>query len=213
MVYLRNDFDKVNFAHAWKLNWLLFRCRHVVWYPNIHARCAHGTFDSWCRRGSNVMRVLLSTYLVCLGLVQFFRLRLSVVHSRDQLCLHGWRSADWRARIMRQDKSRDTCGPVYSRQNELRSRWEKCNMFCRSNCTRYEKTSLMAFAAWTPACLVGSAQRWLVFWSTAAVLVLSRFRYRCTALGSLSTSDWCRVSRLSRSGRCLPSFLLVLAYP
>ena len=94
-------------------------------------------------------------------------------------------------------RPRDMCGPVYSRQNELRSRWEKYNMSCRSNCTCYEKTSLMAFAAWTPACLVGSAQRWLVLWSTAAVLVPSRFRYCCTALWSLSTSDWCCASRLS----------------
>jgi len=80
--------------------------------------------------------------------------------------------------------SRDVMSPVYSRQNELRSRWVKYGMFCRSNCTRYRQTSLMAVAAWTPTCLVGSARRWLVIWSMAAVLVPSRIR--SAALGSVN---------------------------
>jgi len=116
----------------------------------------------------------------------FFRLRLSVGHSRDQPAplrlavswLAGHDHETWWV-----TRPRDTCGPVYSRQNELKCSWVKYGVFCRSNCTRCEPTTLMAFAAWTPACSVGSTRRWLVLWSTAAVLVPSRIH--CAALASL----------------------------
>jgi len=142
-----------------------------------------------------------------------FRLRLTVAHSRDQPApsrlevswLAGQDHETWW--VMRHM----TCVVQFTVQNELRSHWGKNGIFCRSNCTRYEPTSLTAVAAWTPACSVGSARRRLVLWSTVAVLIPSHSR--CTALGSLPTYVGHHASCLSRSGRRLLPFLLVLAYP
>ena len=134
------------------------------------------------------MSVLFSTYLVWFGFFSVFPLACfscplarstCAFTSGGQLTLESQDHETWRV-----TRPRDSCGPVYSRQNELRSRWEKFGVFCRSNCTRYDPTSLTAVAAWTPACVVRSARRWLVLRSTAAVLVPSRIR--CNALGSLS---------------------------
>ena len=93
--------------------------------------------------------------LAWLGLFQFFHLRLSLAHSRDQpapsrLAVSWLAGQDHETWLV--TRPRDSWSPVYSRQNELRSRWGKNGVFCQLNCTCFELTSLTAVAAWTPVC-------------------------------------------------------------